>query len=113
MTQGKTFEIRVTDTNNDNDFCTTEYSTQELETGAGDIMGRIEHHINHEGVRFAYASKFIVIEPASDDEGYMYDIWESEKAYLRNEEDGEGESIDGGQCTGTLSDAIGMALDHA
>lgn len=49
--------------------------------------------------------KFITISPAIDGEGYMYDIFKSRQAWATAQA-----SIDGGQCTGTLSDAIEMAL---
>jgi len=91
---------------NTEDVAMTDYISQDESITAGSIIERIERHINHDGVRFSHGSEYVVIEPASDDEGYMYDVYESQEAY-ENEE----ESIDGGQCTGTLSDAIGMAIN--
>lgn len=46
----------------------------------------------------------IKIEEASD-EGYMYDIYDSE--------DMDGDSLDGGQCTTTLENALEMAYEQA
>lgn len=46
----------------------------------------------------------IKIYPASD-EGYMYDIYDNE--------DGDGDAIDGGQCTTTLQNALDMAHEQA
>lgn len=103
----KTFEIRVTDENDDNDLSTTTYISEEPEMSADYVMERIEQAINYaDDIRFMHGERFIVISPASDDEGYMYDIYPSKKAFEDDED-----SLDGGQCTGTISDAIEMAIN--
>lgn len=48
----------------------------------------------------------IKIETASEG-GYMYDIYESEQGFM------DGISIDGGLCTTTMANALGMAKAQA
>lgn len=54
----------------------------------------------------------IHIRPAldQDEEGYMYDIYDTNPGEA---DDGLIDSIDGGMCTGSLKDAIGMAMEQA
>ena len=56
-------------------------------------------------VRFKVGEQYVVIFEASYGDGYMYDLYDSKEDY-----ENDVESLDGGQCTGTLSDAIEMAL---
>lgn len=101
----KKFEVRVTDTDNDNDLSTFEYITGEDSTTADDVMEKVHRAINSEHeLEFQAGDKFIVIFACSDDEGYYYDVYASREAYE------QGNDSYGGQCTGTLSDAIEMAL---
>lgn len=103
----KTFEIRITDTKDSNDFATMEYITQDAEKSADDVMETVGKAVNYQTeLEFHHGEKFVVIFPCSDDEGYMYDTYASKQAY----EDGD-ESEDGGQCTGTINDALSMALN--
>lgn len=63
-------------------------------------------HVNQFPLTFNNGDRYVVIDEAIDGEGYMYDVYESKAAYEADED-----SVDGGQCTGSLSDAIGMALN--
>lgn len=104
----QTFTITVQDTQNKNNFAIAQtYYTEDDEKTPEAIVETIERAINsrHE-LEFQDGDRFITISPASDDEGYFYDVYESKEAYDQNED-----SVDGGQCTGTLSDAITMALN--
>lgn len=47
----------------------------------------------------------IYIFPSDSEEGYVWDVYASETEYV------EGNSFDGGLCTGTFDDAIDFALD--
>lgn len=49
----------------------------------------------------------IRIWKAESEEGYFYDIFDTEDA------NDESEAVDGGLCTGTFEDAIGMASEQA
>ena len=103
----KVFEIRVTDTDDQNDFATMEYLSQEEDASADYVMERIGNAVNYQKeLEFHHGDKFVVIFPCSDDEGYMYSIYKSRAAFEADED-----SIDGGQCTGTINDAIEMALN--
>lgn len=51
----------------------------------------------------------IQIYYSETNEGYMYDIYECEASEVEEIED----SIDGGLCTGTIKDALGMATEMA
>lgn len=102
----KTFEIRVTDTSDNNNFATMEYITQSPEKSADEVIELVGKAVNYQNeLEFYNGDKFVVIFPFSDDEGYMYDTYASKQAY----EDGD-ESEYGGQCTGTINDALSMAL---
>lgn len=69
-----------------------------------DIKRFIEQALNYQDtIEFENGTDWIVIEPASD-EGYMYYVYDKQD-FL----DGK-DSRDGGQCTGTLSNAIEMAI---
>lgn len=50
----------------------------------------------------------IRIEESTNEEGFMYDIFDSEEA-MTNCED----SLDGGLCTGSITDALSMATSQA
>lgn len=58
-------------------------------------------------LEFQHNTRYIVIDEHSEG-GYSYDIWNSKEEY---ENDDIEDSIDGGICTGTLSNAIDMALN--
>lgn len=45
--------------------------------------------------------------------GYLYDIYDCDAIDLAQQMEDEPESDDGGLCTGTFKDAIGMAAGHA
>jgi len=100
-----TYEIRITNQADDNDFCT--HQVQSTSLGALDVI--IEEAVNFTDIEvaFQYLDKYIVIFEASD-EGYMYDIYTSKEDYEKGKD-----SLDGGQCTSTLSNAIEMALIQA
>lgn len=102
----QTYEIRITNTSNDNDLSTTEYITEENDTTADYVMERIEKSINYtHDLEFMNGDTFITISKASDDEGYYYTRYAGRADY-ENDND-----MDGGQCTGTLSQAIEMAIN--
>jgi len=98
-----TYEIRVTNTQDDNDFCTQQVESSDISA----LTDLIADGYGISDVAFNYNGYYIVIFAASD-EGYLYDIYASKTAY-----DNEEESLDGGQCTSTLSNAIEMALSQA
>ena len=99
-----TYEIRITNVNDDSDFHTLEVES----SNASSVMDIVKSgYASVADVEFEANGKFIVIFEASD-EGYMYDIYASKTAY-----DNDEESLDGGQCTSTLSNAIEMALSQA
>ncbi len=50
----------------------------------------------------------IKIEEASDGEGFLYDIYESEQSIINGDD-----SLDGGQCTTTIENALDMAYSQA
>lgn len=59
-------------------------------------------------LKFWAGGRFVHIYPSSDeDANWVYDIYQ----YEWEEEEGS-DAIDGGLCTGTLSDAIQMAIDQ-
>jgi hypothetical protein len=100
----KEYNIVITNTEEKNDFSTQEYYTEE--GTAESLMEIVRQAVGFNGaLKFSHGDRYITIEDASD-EGYMYEIYSSRQAY----EDGD-ESIDGGQCTGTLSSAIEMAIN--
>lgn len=104
----QTFTIIVQDTQNKNNFATFEhYYTEDDEKTPEAIVETIERAINsrHE-LEFFDGDRFITISPASDDEGYYYTVYESKADY------DNGNDSHGGQCTGTISDAITMALNQ-
>ena len=100
------FQIIVTD-GDASDLAGTYYYSQDDNRTPQEIVDTINRAIasNHY-LAFTHGSNYITISPCDDDEGYYYNIYESRTAY-----DNEDESIDGGQCTGTLSDAIEMAIN--
>jgi len=102
------FEIRVLDADDKNDMATMEYVAQEEDRTANDIIELVGKSLNYQNeLEFQHGDNFIVIFPCSDDEGYIYDIYETREAYKNDEP-----SIDGGQCTGTINDALEMALNN-
>ena len=98
-----TYEIRVTNTQDDNDFCTQQVESSDISA----ITNLIADGYKVSDIEFNYNGNYIVIFQASD-EGYMYDIYRYKEDY----ENGK-DSLDGGQCTSTLSNAIEMALSQA
>lgn len=58
-------------------------------------------------VTFYHKNKFVVIDEHSEG-GYNYNIYTNKSDY---DEDKDAE--DGGVCTGSLADAVGMALNHS
>lgn len=50
----------------------------------------------------------ITITEASDGDGYFYAIYDCEADQVE-----DAEEIDGGQCTGSIKDALGMAYAQA
>lgn len=100
----KIYEVRVTNTEDANDFATMEVTRSDDEETAGVVLDIMSRGMASE-LAFDCGSGYVVIFEASDGEGYMYDRYTSKKAYEAGED-----SEDGGQCTGTLSDAIEMAL---
>lgn len=99
-----TYEIRITNKDNDSDFSTRE--TQSTSLGAVDAI--IEEAISRTDLEVAFHHNDCYIHIfAASDEGYMYDIYESKEDF-ENAKD----PIDGGQCTSTLSNAIEMALNQ-
>ena len=100
----KKYYIIVINTDDENEFATQEHFTED-ET-AESIAEIVRQAVGFNGqLRFQASDSYIVIEAASD-EGYMYYVYDSLEAYENDEE-----SIDGGQCTGTLSSAIEMAIN--
>jgi hypothetical protein len=100
-----TYEIRVTDNEDASNFATLEYVTDD-QLPAGEIIDLINRAIDHnDGLEFQCGKLFVTINAAADQHGYMYDIFASKQAYDSGED-----AIDGGLCTGTLSDAIAMAI---
>jgi hypothetical protein len=103
-----TYEIRVTNTQDDNDFCT--HKVQSTSLGAINCIIEEAINVSDKSAEFETPNgKFINIYEASD-EGYMYDIWLSKDDYM---DDTVYDPDDGGQCTSTLSNAIEMALSQA
>lgn len=49
----------------------------------------------------------IRIEPSDNEPGYMYDIYKNDSTYEDNH------SEDGGLCTGSIDDAVEMAMEQA
>ena len=98
-----TYEIRITNVDDHSEFTTHEVMASELQVLNLNVKHAVES--KGDGVQFQHGDRYIVIEEASD-EGYMYDIYTSKKNYEL-----ECESIDGGQCIGTLADAIEMAIN--
>ena len=99
-----TYEIRITNTTDDNDLATIIAKASDPQSLAQFCSEAI--HSNAE-VAFQHGDRYIVIFEASD-EGYMYDIYGSQDDYINDRD-----SLDGGQCTSTLSNAIEMALSQA
>ena len=100
----KEYEIRVTNTEDPNDFATDTYYDGN-EATADDIIGVVNKALAlKEALIFKCGNMVIVIEEASNESGFYYTCFASQKDY---EEDND---MDGGLCTGTLSDAIEMAL---
>lgn len=52
----------------------------------------------------------IVITEASDEPGYFYDIYDASPETINNQAI---ESLDGGFCTSTMKNALGMATKQA
>ena len=98
-----TYEIRVTNTQDDNDFCTQQVESSDISA----LTDLIADGYGISDVAFNYNGYYIVIFEASD-EGYMYDIYGSQDDYINDRD-----SLSGGQCTSTLSNAIEMALSQA
>ena len=98
-----TYEIRVTNTQDDNDFCTQQVESSDISA----LTDLIADGYKVSDIEFNYNGKYIVIFQASD-EGYMYDIYKDKWCYDKGLK-----SLDGGQCTSTLSNAIEMALSQA
>ena len=100
-----TYEIRITNKADENDFETTEVESSD----SSSVMDIVKSgYASVPNIAFQYGKKYIVINEASD-EGYMYDIYQSKADYESDNIDSE----DGGQCTSTLSNAIEMALSQA
>lgn len=102
----KIFEIRVTDTRDDTDMATDTYYSQDENKTATELIETVKRAIysQHELEFYDASNRFITISPCSDDEGYYYTIYETKADYDANNDS------HGGQCTGTLSDAITMAI---
>ena len=98
-----TYEIRVTNTQDDNDFCTQQVESSDISA----LTDLIADGYGISDVAFNYNGYYIVIFAASD-EGYMYDIYKDQWCYKKGLD-----SLNGGQCTSTLSNAIEMALSQA
>ena len=99
-----TYEIRITNKADENDFETTEVESSD----SSSVMDIVKSgYASVPNIAFQYGKKYIVINEASG-EGYMYDIYRYKEDY----ENGK-DSLDGGQCTSTLSNAIEMALSQA
>lgn len=94
----------MTNTEDNNDFATMEIERSDDTEHAEEVLG-IMNKALAEDLCFHSESRYIVISDASDGEGYMYHIYNNQDEY----EEGEDE-LDGGQCTGSLSDAIEMAI---
>jgi hypothetical protein len=102
-----TYEIRITNENDSSDFATTAYISQEPDKTTAELIELVEKAINYQNdLEFTTNNTFFTISAAGDDEGYMYNMYESQDAY----ENGA-DAIDGGQCTGTINDALTMALN--
>jgi len=100
-----TYEIRITNVDDHSEFTTHEVMASELDVLNSNVKQAIES--KGDGVQFQDGYRYVVIYEASD-EGYMYEIWDSKADY---ENDDIEDPQDGGQCTGTLSDAIDMAIN--
>jgi len=100
-----TYEIRITNKDDDNDFCTEEVQSTSLNAISSIVQEAIS--FKETELEFEYNGKYIVIFEGLE-EGYMYDIFASKQARDECED-----SLDGGQCTSTLSNAIEMALSQA
>ena len=99
-----TYEIRITNKADENDFETTEVESSD----SSSVMDIVKSgYASVPNIAFQYGKKYIVINEASD-EGYMYDIYKDKWCYDKGLK-----SLDGGQCTSTLSNAIEMALSQA
>lgn len=82
---------------------TIEAAAEDLETMEEIIQSELK--VMTDEVAFDYGGHYIVISDHSEG-GYYYSRYESKEAYDAGDED-----IDGGLCTTTLSNAIGMALN--
>lgn len=47
----------------------------------------------------------IYIRPSDNEDGYVWDVYENDQAYI------DAESYDGGLCTGSFDDALDFAID--
>lgn len=101
----KTFEVRVTNTEDANDVATFEINRTDESDTADTVIDLVGRGMTGE-IAFNCGTKYVVIFEASDGEGFIYDVYASKKAYEEHEH-----SEEGGQCTGTLSDAISMAIN--
>ena len=58
-------------------------------------------------LEFCHGLNYINIFTSSDRDGYIYDIYESKEDFKEGKD-----SLDGGICTGTISNAIEMAINQ-
>lgn len=97
-----TYEIRIVNVEDKNDLSTFEITADDIET----LSNNLETVANYAQTLTLELSDgtYLNIDQNSE-HGFNADLYASEQAY----DDGE-DPIGGGLCTGTLSDAIEMAL---
>jgi hypothetical protein len=99
-----TYEIRITNTNDDNNFQTFTVKAEDITT----LTNNLEEAANYSGsVELELVDGTFLECDQNSEHGYNANLYESKKAF----ENGD-DPIGGGLCTGTLSDAIEMALTN-
>jgi hypothetical protein len=97
-----TYNITITNDNDRNDFATLTVTAEEIT----DLFDLIEKTTNYsDEFEFITEDGEYVVITQNSEHGYNADLYASREAY-ENAED----AIGGGLCTGTLKDAIEMAI---
>ena len=97
-----TYEIRITNKADDNDFETIEITAE----ATSDLSYIIERAVNYsDEIELDLDNGEVIAISQNSEHGYNADAYKDRKAFV----DGD-DPIGGGLCTGTFCDAIEMAL---
>ena len=97
------YEIRITNKKDDSDFCTFDVLAEDTAT----LSDNLESAANYScEIELELKDGTILEINQNSEHGYNANLYKSRKSF-----DAGDDAIGGGLCTGTLSDAIEMALN--